>query len=152
MEEDLYRDADAVYRDAVDKGTDPKNIIIWGQSLGGAIAVNLAQNKDIYATIIESSFQSMDEMAKSQYGFLPTEWILRFHFRSIEKMQNILSPVLVIHSRNDEMISFFNGQRLFGKVKGQRLFLETRGSHNGGFQESYDSYLSTMRTFLKVTK
>lgn len=148
-ETDLYKDADATYRYILEKGIDPKNIIIWGQSLGGAIAIHLAQNKNISATIIESSFSSMDAMANKQYGFLPTSLLLKFHMRSDEKISNILSPILVIHSRNDEMINFSNGQKLFEEVKGQKQFLETSGSHNGGFQKSYDVYVSALKTFLK---
>lgn len=105
-ESDLYTDADATYQYLIDKGIKPQNIIIWGQSLGGAIAIHLSQNKDVFATIVESSFTSMNDMASKQYGFLPTRLLLRFHFRSDEKIRNIISPLLLIHSRNDEMIPF----------------------------------------------
>lgn len=148
-EEDIYKDADAAYKYIIDKGVNPKNIIIWGQSLGGAIAIYLAQNKDIYATIIESSFYSMDSMAANIYRFLPTLLLLRFHLRSDEKIENIISPILLIHSRNDEIINFSNGQKLYEKAKGHKEFLETTGSHNGGFQKSYNLYVSTLKKFLK---
>ncbi len=151
-EEDLYKDADAVYKYVINKTKKPENIIFWGQSLWWAIAINLAQNKNIYATIIESTFYSMDDMASNIYWFLPTKLLSKFHFRNNEKISSIISPILIIHSINDEMIDFSNWKRLFDKVTNQKRFLETNGSHNGGFQESYDLYFSTISTFLNIKK
>jgi len=56
---------------------------------------------------------------------------LQFHFNSIEKIKNISSPVLVIHSEDDEMFDIKNGKKLFDTVKGTKEFLKTNGSHNG---------------------
>jgi len=151
-EDDLYKDADAVYNYLINKNINSKNIILWGQSLGGAIAINLAQNKDIYGAIIESTFYSMNEMANKQYWFLPTKILLKYHFKNNEKISNISSPILIIHSINDEMINFSNGKRLFDEIKKQKTFLETTGSHNGGFKVSYNLYISEIKKFLKVDK
>lgn len=149
-EDDLYKDANAIYDYVISQGVSETDIIIWGQSLGGAIAINLAQNKNIYAAIMESTFYSMDEMASKQYWFLPTRYISKFHFKSNEKISNIVAPVLIIHSINDEMIDFSNGRKLFDQATSQKLFLETKGTHNGGFQESYDLYFSTIKAFLII--
>lgn len=151
-EEDLYKDSNAIYNYVISRGTNTKNIILWGQSLGGAVAINLAQNKNIYATIIESTFYSMDEMARTQYWFLPTRLLLKFHFINNEKISNINSPILIIHSNNDEIVNFSYGKRLFDKAKNPKMFLETKGSHNGGFEESYSLYISALKTFLKINK
>jgi uncharacterized protein len=147
-EEDLYNDANAAYQYIINKGIDSKNILIWGQSLGGSIAINLAQNKEIYAVIVESSFNSMDEMANDKYWFLPIQLLSRFHFRSDQKLTNIHSPILIIHSINDEMIDIANGQKLFNQANEPKFFLKTRGSHNQGLQESYNLYLSTIKKLL----
>jgi fermentation-respiration switch protein FrsA (DUF1100 family) len=72
----------------------------------------------------------MDEMARVQYPILPTSIILKFHFRSFEKIQNIISPILIFHSPNDEIIEISNGKRLFDLAKGRKEFIEIRGSHN----------------------
>ena len=145
----MYIDANAAYVYLLKKGIKSQDIIIWGQSLGGAIAIDFAQNKDIYATIIESTFTSMDSMARTIYPLLPTSLLLQFHFRNDEKIGNITSPILVIHSRDDTTIGFPNGEKLFTLAKNPKTFLETKGSHNGGFHESYDSYIKTLKTFLK---
>lgn len=147
-EEDLYKDAYAAYKYLTETGgVHPENIVIWGQSLGAAIAIHLAQNKNISATIVESGFYSMDDMARTTYPFLPTSLLLRFHFPSNERIGNIISPVLVIHSIDDEVIPFSNGQKLFEKAKGRKEFLSTRGSHNGGYEKSYDLYISALKKF-----
>lgn len=91
----------------------------------------------------------MKEMAAMQYGFLPTNILLRFQLRSDEKIANITSPVIIIHSRDDEMIPLSQGKKLFEKIKSQKYFLETRGTHNGGFQKSYDLYMSALKILLQ---
>ncbi|EKE30043.1 MAG: hypothetical protein ACD_2C00052G0004 [uncultured bacterium (gcode 4)] len=151
-EQDIYDDAEAAYEYVVKSGVPSRNIIIWGQSLGWAVAINLAQNKHVYATIIESSFYSMDEMASKNYAFLPTWLLLRFHFRSDEKISNIHSPIYVIHSPEDEIISYSNWQRLYAKISLKKAFLETKGSHNGWFSESYSLYLSWLNKFLNLNQ
>ncbi len=149
-EEDLYKDADAVYNYVINKGINPKQIILWGQSLGWSIVINTAQNKDIYGVISESTFYSMDRMARKQFPYLPTSILLRFHFKNYEKINNIKAPILFIHSKNDEMIDFENGKKLFNLRKWEKTFLETSGSHNYWFSKDYALYVKTMKMFLKL--
>ena len=149
-EEDIYNDAKTIYDYLINKWVKHNNIIIWGQSLGSAVGINLAQNKDIYAIIVESAFYSMDEMASKQYPFLPTTFISNFHFKNNEKISNINSPILIIHSKNDEMINISNAKRLFENANNPKLFLETKGSHNWWYNSSYDLYVSSLRKFLKT--
>lgn len=150
-EDDIYQDAESAYKYILELGTKPENIIIWGQSLGGAIAIHTAQNKPIFGTIIESTFTSLDEKSRELYWFLPTQILLQFHFNSIEKIKNISSPVLVIHSEDDEMFDIKNGKKLFDTVKGTKEFLKTNGSHNGWFSQSYPLYKENLEKFLKIS-
>ncbi len=148
-EDDIYVDGEAAYQYVLSRGIKPENIIIWGQSLGAAVAIHTAQWKNIARTIIESAFVSMDSMASEQYWFLPTHLMLQFHFRNIEAITNIISPILVIHSRDDEIIAFPNGKTLFENAPSPKQFLETSGSHNGGFSQSYTLYQENIVKFLK---
>lgn len=147
-EEDVYKDAEATYEYVINRGTEPKNIILWGQSLGGAVSIDLAQNKNVYAVVVESTFYSMDSMAHNQYWFLPTSLLGRYHFRSDKKITNIYSPILFIHSKNDEMINFSNSQKLFEKANEPKTFQETKGTHNGGLETSYNLYISAITKLL----
>ena len=91
----------------------------------------------------------MDRMASTQYWFVPTRLLLQFHFANIDKVPNILSPTLVIHSREDEMIGIENGRELFEKLKTPKEFIETHGSHNGGLSQSFVLYKEALEKFLK---
>lgn len=149
-EKDLYLDANATYKYIINKWTKPENIIIWGQSLWGAVAIDLAQNKNIKALVVESTFYSVDDMASSQFPYLPVKLLLKFHFRNDEKIKNVHIPILVIHSINDEIINFSNSKKLFPLANESKIFLKTNGTHNGGFSDSYSMYLSTINEFLKL--
>ncbi len=148
-EDDIYADGEAAYQYVLSQWTMPENIILWGQSLGGAVAMHTAQWRKIRQTIIESTFSSMDSMARDQYWFLPTQLLSQFHFRSIDKITNILSPILIIHSPDDEMIGIKNGRELYEKANMPKEFLETRGSHNGWFSQSYLLYMEKLEKLLR---
>jgi fermentation-respiration switch protein FrsA (DUF1100 family) len=148
-ENDVYLDGEAAYEYILSRGTKPQNIIIWGQSLGNVAAIHVSQWRPLYGTIIESAFVSMDRMASAQYWFIPTHLLLQFHFANIDKVPNILSPTLVIHSREDEMIGIQNGRELFEKLKTPKEFIETHGSHNGGLSQSFVLYKEVLEKFLK---
>ncbi len=149
-ETDLYMDGEAAYQYMLSRGSLPENIILWWQSLGGAIAIHTAQSKPVFKTIIESTFVSMDRMAADNYWFFPTHLLLRFHFNNFGKVQNILSPILVIHSSEDELINIQNGIELFQKIKNTKEFLKTTGSHNWWFSESYTLYKVYLQKFLEI--
>lgn len=148
-ENDIYTDGESAYNYVINYGTKPENIVIWGQSLGGAIAINTAQNKPILWTIIESTFTSLDEKSAELYWFLPTRLMLQFHFKNNEKIRNITSPVLVIHSSEDEMFDVKNGKKLFEIANNPKEFIQTKWSHNGGFSKSYEMYKENLEKFLK---
>jgi pimeloyl-ACP methyl ester carboxylesterase len=76
-EEDIYTDGLTAWNYlTVEKGIDPKDIIIWGRSLGGGVAAEIARFKNIAALVLESTFNSLDEIAKRQYWFLPTTSVM----------------------------------------------------------------------------
>lgn len=148
-EGDIYADGEAAYQYVTSRGTKPENSIIWWQSLGGAVAMHTALWKPLKRTIIESTFTSMDEKAQETYWFLPTSLMLRFHFDNIAKIADVHSPILVIHSSDDEILGIENSKRLFEKANNPKEFLETKGSHNGGFSQSYNLYRENLEKFLK---
>lgn len=147
-EEDFYIDGQAAYMYVINKWIIPWNIIFWGQSLGNAISINTALDKSIGWIIVESAFISMDYMAKVNYGFLPTGFLLKYHFRNIDKISQIQAPILVIHSIEDELISFDNSEKLFQNAHEPKKFLKIQWGHNTGFRTSYTLYISALREFL----
>ncbi len=131
-----------------EKNISPDNIIIFGRSLGGAVAIWLAEKHPPTALIVESSFTSIADVGKHYYPYLPTSLLARIKYPSIKRVSNINSPVLVIHSVNDEIIPYQHGQRLYEAAKEPKSFLEINGGHNDGFINSGEKYSNGIDKFI----
>ena len=115
-EEWAYEDAEAAYQYLIqDRQVDPKNLMILGHSLGGAIAINLAKDHpDVAGLIVQSSFTSIEELAKLQGwpNLFPLGLILNQRFDSIDKVSALKMPRMWIHGAEDAMIPFTMSQEL----------------------------------------
>lgn len=131
------------------RGVDPTRIVIFGRSLGAAVATWLALQHGSRGLMIESAFTSIEDMGSHHYPWLPIRWLTRFHYNSLTRMPDIDVPLLVIHSRDDEIVPFKLGQRLFDAATNPKEFLELRGGHNDGFLRSGQSYVRGLRGFLE---
>lgn len=151
-ENDLYLDAEAAWDFLIkEKGIDPKNIIIWGRSVGGAAAIYLAQGKDIKALIIESSFYSLADIGKKHFPFLPIDEMLRFKFNNGEIIQNVHAPLLFVHSTKDDIIPFSQGEMLYSRALEPKKFLKLeKGDHNSDVILSYEDYFKGVKDFLSA--
>ena len=123
-----------------EKGIDPEDIIIWGRSLGGGVATEIARFKDIAALVLESTFYSLDEIAKRQYWFLPTTWLLNFHFENGRKLKQVTAPVVIIHSVEDDYIPFLHADRLFEAASVPKYIIATTGSHWDSFDHHWTAF------------
>lgn len=145
-----YLDAEAVWAWLVDaKGVAPGRIVIHGESLGGAVAAWLAERKQPGALVLESTFTSLPDMAARVYPFLPARWLCRFRYDTLGCMPGIHCPVLVAHGRDDEMIPFAFGQRLFRAANDPKAFFELKGSHNTGREDSGRGYQAALKAFIE---
>ena len=152
-EQGTFKDAEAAWKYLVtEKNTDSQNIIIFGRSLGAAIACHLATHQKAAALIMESAFISVPDLAAQIYPFLPVRWLSRFEYNNLENIQKIKCPVLFIHSKKDEIIPFSHGERLFAAANQPKQFLEINGSHNDGFLVSQGKYLAGIMGFLESIK
>ena len=132
-EKGSYRDAEAAWRYLVDThGIDEQQIIIFGRSLGASIAAWLASKHTPAALIIESAFTSVPAMGQRIYPFLPVRWLTRFRYDTKKYVKNISCPVLVAHSKNDEIIPYDEGREIFDAAPEPKTFLEMQGGHNDG--------------------
>ena len=126
-----------------------EDIIIWGRSLGGAIAIDLSyrlKNK-VAALVVESSFTSIPAMAKKQYPFLATELLCRIRYDSLQKIDKVYIPSLFIHSLDDELVPYAHGKALFNKANEPKFFLEIRGDHNSAYLFSRKIYIKELERF-----
>lgn len=126
----IYKDAAAAYdylRSREDSAHSP--IIGYGDSLGGAVVIDLAAKRDLSALIVHSSFTSAADMAKRIYPFIPS-FLLGTKLDSAAKLRGITAPKLFIHSRADEIVPFQLGERLYQAALQPKEFLEISGGHN----------------------
>jgi len=133
-EKGTYLDAQAAYDYLVGRqDIDRNRIVIFGKSLGAAIAIDLASKVKAAALISESSFTSTKDMARAIYPLLPFWLFLKPSYNAYAKIAKIDVPKLIIHSRDDEIVPFSQGQRLFAKAKPAKEFYVMRGGHNDAF-------------------
>jgi hypothetical protein len=137
-EEALYADAECAYDHAVGAlGFAAERVVVYGESLGGAVAIELARRRTVAALVVEESFTSLPDVGARHYRWLPVRWLARYRFDSITKVAAIDAPKLVIHSPDDEIVPFEQGRALFAAAREPKRFLATRGSHNaGGFTQT----------------
>jgi hypothetical protein len=147
-----YQDASAAWAYLVnEKGVSTEDIISHGRSLGGAIAVWLASERQVGSLIIESSFTSVPELAKDLYPFIPTEKLIKYKYNSREKLNSVSCPVLTVHSREDDIIPYKHGESLYEAAQEPKTFLDIEGDHNYGFAQSGDIYFSGLKAFMEKT-
>ena len=152
-EQGTYRDAQAAWDYLVEKRqVPPRRIVIFGRSLGGAVgawlASRLTDNEKPSAVIIESSFSSGADMARRLYPIYPARLLTRLRYPVVEYAARLACPVLVIHSRDDEIIPFAMGQAIYSAAREPKVFIELRGDHNSGFWLSRDAYTAGLERFL----
>jgi len=149
-EQGVYKDGRAAFDYALTlRGVDPKRIVLWGTSLGGAVAIEVATQRPAAALILESTFSSAKDLARAIYPFLPIRFFLRSQFNSIDKIQNITIPVLSMHGNRDKVIPFGLGRKLFNAAKDPKEFYEIKGAdHNDTYVIGGNEYLKQARTFI----
>jgi fermentation-respiration switch protein FrsA (DUF1100 family) len=148
-EEGLYRDGRAAWRYVtVDSEVDPGRVVLFGVSLGGAVAVDLATEVDPAGIIVQSAFTSVPDMAAHHYPFIP-RWLVRTKMDSLGKIGRIHCPILIIHSPVDEVVPFEHGRRLVAAARGDVRFLEVPGAaHNETRLAGGSHYMRALRDFL----
>jgi fermentation-respiration switch protein FrsA (DUF1100 family) len=148
-EQGTYIDAETAWNYLVnEKNIPPENIIIFGRSLGGAVATELAEKHTSAALIVESSFSSITDIGKHYYPYLPTRLLARIKYPTINRIPNIKSPVLIIHSIEDDIIPYENGKLLYEAAKEPKSFLQINGDHNNGFMISGEKYINGIDSFI----
>tara|TARA_B110000438_G_C15552064_1_gene537391 strand:- start:228 stop:740 length:513 start_codon:yes stop_codon:yes gene_type:complete len=121
-EEGFYQDANSVVEWLKTKNIFEKDIIIYGESLGTAIAIEIAQNKDFGGIILESPFTSMIELGKLKYPFLPVKLLLKDNYESDTKIKNIKSPILIMHGKADNIVPFYMGKKMYELANSPKYF------------------------------
>ena len=148
-EKGLYRDADAAWRYLIeDRGIAASDIVIFGRSLGASVASRLATRHQPLALIVESSFTSVPDIAQDLYPWLPARQLSQLNHATGDHVRDVRCPILVIHSREDEIIPFHHGEAIFASANEPKTLLAIRGTHNDAFLRDQRTYIGGLRTFL----
>lgn len=146
----IYRDAEAAYQYLVtSRNFQARNIFIYGHSLGGAVAIDLASRRECGGLIVESSFTRGREMARRMLLIPFLEYVPQSRFDSLAKIGRVRAPVLVIHGVEDTVVPFSMGQRLFQAAPEPKYFLAVEGAgHNDVFLSDGVRYLDRLKMFI----
>lgn len=146
-----FIDADASYEYLVkERGVDPENLILFGRSLGSALAVYLASKRHAAYLIIESAFTSSDDVADLYFPFLKHLVRSSADYTTDRLMGAITIPKLVIHGENDEIIPLWMGKRLFDLANEPKEFYLIPGAtHNDTYIAGGDPYFDKISEFLE---
>ena len=123
-EANLYKDAKKAVTWLNDKGVKSKNIILYGESLGTGVAIEIGQSNEFNSIILESPYTSMIKAAKIYYPYLPVKFLLKDKYNSEEKIKNVKIPILIMHGKKDQIIPFKMGKELFKTAKFPKEFVE----------------------------
>jgi hypothetical protein len=148
-EQGLYRDARAAWEYLTTaRGFGPARVVVFGESLGGAVAVDLASKVRPCALILQSTFTSIADMAAEVMPFVP-RFIIRTKMDSLEKMARVESPVLVVHSPADEIVPYKFGRKLYEAARGTKQFHEIKNApHNLTHDIGGAAYYDAVRDFI----
>lgn len=148
-EQGIYRDAEAAWRYLTEvRALPPDRIVVFGRSMGASAAAYLAAQHRPLALVVESSFTSVPDIAAEYYPWLPVRWLSRLRHSTEDFVRQASCPVLVIHSRDDEIVAVRHGEAIFAAANEPRAFLELRGTHNDAYLRDERSYLAGLRAFL----
>ena len=126
-----YHDAQAAYVYLTKTlNREPKTVVVYGESLGSAVAADLASKVEVGGLVLEEAFTSIPDVGQKMFPFLPVRWLVRNKYDTLSKMPRIHAPVLILHSRDDEFFDIRHAQRLLAAANEPKLFWELTASHN----------------------
>ena len=144
-----YRDAEAAWeylRHA--RLARPRDVVIAGESLGAAVATWLAAEVGPRAVVLFSTFTSATDLGAEVYWFLPVRLLSHIGYDNRENLKRIRAPVFIAHSRDDDIVPYAHGKRLFEAANEPKAFLEMRGGHNDGFIFTQPEWVAQLGAFL----
>jgi uncharacterized protein len=148
-EEGLYLDADAAYRYLRDTlGVPAERIVVFGHSLGSAVAVELVSRMPAAGLVLDGALTSVVERAQEMFPYAPVRWIAASRYPSIERVGTLTLPKLFLHARGDDVIPLAHGRRLFRAAAEPKEFVELDGGHGDAFEVDSAAYFGAIRRFV----
>ncbi|MEO8089054.1 MAG: alpha/beta hydrolase [Gemmatimonadales bacterium] len=152
-EQGLYRDADAAYRYLrEERGVQADRIVLFGHSLGSAVAIDLASRVPVAGLIVEGALTSAVDRGQELYPYIPVRRLARSRFASIDKVSRITVPKLFLHAASDDVIPHAHGRRLFEAAPPPKTFVDLEGGHADAFDLDSTRYFGSIQIFLAQLK
>lgn len=150
-EEGTARDAEAAWRHLVETRRLPaEEIVLYGESLGGAVAARLAQSHAPRALVLYAAFTSVPDMARELYPFLPTTLLARYRYDTRASLAALRCPLLILHSREDEIVPYRHGEELLAAAPVSKRLAGLRGGHNDALFVSRERFVRELEEFLQA--
>jgi hypothetical protein len=154
-EASTYEDALAAWEHLTGaEGIANDRIVVFGRSLGGAVAIDLVagarRRQSPAGLIVESCFTSLPDLGARVYKWLPVRFLCRYRYNNWKKIRDVGVPKLFIHSLEDEVVPFGMGKRLYNHASRPKQFLRIRGGHNDGYLASDEQYREGVRAFIAI--
>lgn len=147
-EEGLYRDGRAAHRAATERGFPPERIVLFGESLGSAVAIQLALDRPCAAAVLETPFLSIAAMAREHYPFVPT-FLIRSRYDSASKIARVAIPKLFLVAERDDIAPPLQGKRLFELApEPKTLYVIPGAGHNDTYVVGGEPYWKAWEEFL----
>jgi fermentation-respiration switch protein FrsA (DUF1100 family) len=151
-EEGTYRDGEAAWQHLTEaRKLSPRDIVIVGESLGGGIATWLAAKYPPRAVVLASTFTSVPDLGAQIYPWLPVRLLARVRYDNRARVGAIDAPVMIAHSRDDDIIPFSHAEALFAAAHEPKQMLVLAGGHNDGFLFTRDAWVAAVGAFLERT-
>lgn len=152
-ERGLYADARAAHDHLTGAlGRAGAEVVLFGHSLGGAVAVELARDRPAAGLVVQSSFTDLKQMARTRYPQLPLHWITRNEFRSVEKVAELTLPKLFVHGTADRTVPLEVGSQLFeAAAEPKELYLVKGADHNDVHLRGGRAYARRLARFCKAS-
>ena len=145
----LYRDAESAYAYLTGAlHVAATRVVIYGYSLGSAVAIDLATGVPAAALVVEGAFTSIPDRGAELYPYVPVRWLARIRFASIDKIEHVPLPKLFIHGRDDVIVPIAHGRRLFAAARPPKEFAGVAGGHTDAFERD-PAFFATLAAFLR---
>ncbi len=151
-EEGTYRDAQAAHAWLRQKGFRGADIVAFGESLGGGVVSELALRETVGGLVLQSTFTSIPDIGAEIYPWLPVRWMSTIKYDTHAKLPRIKVPVLVMHSREDDLARFSHAEKNFAAANEPKAFSELNGGHNEAvweqteFREATEKFLRLLES------
>jgi fermentation-respiration switch protein FrsA (DUF1100 family) len=144
-----YRDAEAAYEWLLGRGVSADNLVVYGESLGGPVATDLASRRTVGGLILESAPSSILGVAQHHYPWLPVALLMSIRYDALARLPKAKAPLLILHSPEDEIVPFAMAEALLAAANPPKGLVRLRGGHNDNFLVAAETYRAALQDFLR---